>query len=179
MKEEWPELTNNSLAYILELQKQREMALVDAKTENSGVSESTEKNYYGLNVLNTDLTMPHVASVGTSIAGTIVTLLIIYGIYVLLRWLWRRHEAQKERRRQAMISSLQVQLGQHSDHNAAMQAARAAMQGASHIPGVPGNLAGAAAAALNHMGAQGTQASAPPMGAASNTTYPILPGFAK
>lgn len=170
----WPtELRNNSLTYM--------MALIDAATkENNGVQESSEKTYNGLNAFNLDLSMPHAASVGTSIIGTIVTLLILYGIYALCRCCWRRHEEQKEERRRALMNAIQAQMGggQPPHDHAALQAAHSAMQGAAHIPGPAGSMASAAASMLGSMGAHNPSAPAPPQGHGSNN-YPILPGYAK
>lgn len=172
---EWPtEIKNNSLAYI--------MSLLDAKTEenkNTGIQEKSEKTVYGLNAFNMDVTLPHAASVGTSIVGTLITIAILYLVYVLCRWCWRRHEAQKEARRQAMLHSLQAQLGGNPPNHHAMQAAHAALQGASHVPGAPGALAGAAAAALNQLGSTATPSAPSYQNGSGGTTYPILPGYAK
>ena len=171
----WPDkIRNNSLAYI--------MSLLDAGTKNSGIQESSDKEYIGFNAFNVDLTMPHAASVGTSIAGTLFTLLILYGVYALCRYCWRKREEKKELSKRALIMAIQAQMiggaPPQQGHTAALQTAHAVLQGGSHVPGPAGQIASAAAAALNHMGHHHPTAPDPHQSGQGNV-YPMIAGFAK
>lgn len=166
---EFPEITNNSLAYI--------MALVDAGTKdnsNQGVQETDDKSFYGLNAFNGDLKMPHSASVGTSVLSTIMTIALIYGCYRLLRLCWEKHEKRKRARQQKMLVALH-NMGPGPQHSAL----NAALAGAAHLPGTAGAAAGAAgvaAHALQSLHQAATNPTAPPP--KTGGSYPMIPGFA-
>ena len=171
----WPEIKNNSLQYIL--------ALTDAMTsgENGGVQESSTKTVNGLNMFNFDVGAPHLSSVGTSVASTFGVAILLYFIYRTIRYCVERRQARDQARRQAWI-----QMIEHARTGGAAipaeQAAAAALQAATNIPGTPGAAAGVAARLLD--AASGSEmASAPPTYEPKlplkGEAYPSLVGYSK
>lgn len=161
------------------------MGIIDAGNDssNQGVQEKDEKSFYGLNAFNFDVRFPHLASVGTSIVSTIIALLILYGVYRLLRHCWMKREQNKRTKQQRMLMALhnmggnpQHNMGNNSQHNPL----EAALAGAAHLPGTAGVAAGAAGAAAHALQQLHQQVShypsAPP--AKAGNAYPMIPGFA-